>query len=365
MAYLPLFRWPIRAFSYIFLFSVLNACVKEFKDGTYPDLTEIEVVEPASPYVDTLPYKLKAQFYTGEADPTEYGFCISANRELLEQQIIFWKNGNGNPGDVENIRVVKSATLERVNGKDYWQKFENELPFAEDLPSGLQSPRLLWHVVAFARNKHGVSFSPVALIDLCGKQFKSDVDGYPYQSVSIGQQCWMQSNLRVSKYRNGDNIIHITDDTQWSRTNTSSTGAWCNYNNDANNGTIYGKLYNWYAVNDSRGLCPTGWHLPTDGDWTTLENHLDGTSVAGSKIKSTAGWSNNGNGTNSSGFTALPGGYRDSSGRFFAENLSTYWWVMKNEPWFRSLNHNNEKIDAYNSDEAMGFSVRCIRDENF
>ena len=106
----------------------------------------------------------------------------------------------------------------------------------------------------------------------CGNATLSDVNGNSYPVVRIGTQCWTQSNLKVSKYRNGDNISNITDSTAWSQTNT---GAWCNYSNSSANDALYGKLYNWYAVNDSRGLCPTGWHVPSDAEWTTLTSYLD------------------------------------------------------------------------------------------
>ncbi|NBU72637.1 MAG: hypothetical protein EBS53_14545, partial [Bacteroidetes bacterium] len=124
-------------------------------------------------------------------------------------------------------------------------------------------------LVAYGNEVTFTTVSPVPSFS-CGTTSITDVDGNSYATVQIGTQCWTQSNLRVGKYRDGSSIPNITDNTLWSQTNTSSTGAWCNYNNDANNGTTYGKLYNWYAVNDSRGLCPTGWHVPTDAEWTTL-----------------------------------------------------------------------------------------------
>jgi len=201
----------------------------------------------------------------------------------------------------------------------------------------------------------------------CGKYSVTDVDGNSYATVQIGTQCWTQSNLRVSKYRDGSSIPNLTDDTQWSETNTSSTGAWCNYNNDASNGTTYGKMYNWYAVNDSRGLCPTGWHVPTDAEWTTLENHLGGTSVAGGAMKSTTtGWSDNGNGTNSSGFTGLPGGYRVNAGGFTDVGNNGTWWSSSDAgsglAWYRILYSSSADVYGNSIDYRFGFSIRCARD---
>jgi uncharacterized protein (TIGR02145 family) len=200
----------------------------------------------------------------------------------------------------------------------------------------------------------------------CGKYSVTDVDGNSYSTVQIGTQCWTQSNLRVSKYRNGDNIPNITTpNSSWQNT---TSGAWCNYNNDASNGTTYGKLYNWYAVNDSRGLCPTGWHVPTDAEWTTLENHLGGTLVAGGAMKSTTGWNApNAGATNSSGFTSLPGGYRLSNGGFYDVGFFGCWWSSSDagsgSAWDRYLSYGHALVGrSANDDPRSGLSVRCARD---
>ncbi|MBM3410438.1 MAG: hypothetical protein FJY18_02250, partial [Bacteroidetes bacterium] len=158
--------------------------------------------------------------------------------------------------------------------------------------TGLTSSTV-YFVRAYATNSVGtaygndVSFTTLSAAPAftCGTSAVSDVDNNTYNTVQIGTQCWTQSNLKVSKYRNGDNISNITDNIAWSQT---STGAWCNYNNSSANDALYGKLYNWYTVNDSRGLCPTGWHVPSDAEWTTLTDFLGGASVAGGKMKSTA-----------------------------------------------------------------------------
>src|SRR5665647_2153473 len=141
-------------------------------------------------------------------------------------------------------------------------------------------------------------------------------------SVTICTQVWMLKNLDVSTYRNGDLIPEVTDQTAWA---TLTTGAWCYNNNDPAVGVIYGKLYNWYAVNDPRGLAPTGWHVPSDAEWTTLSTCLGGDAVAGGAKKETGTthWTSPNTGaTNSSGFTALPGGLRDRTGPFY--NVAKY-----------------------------------------
>jgi len=128
----------------------------------------------------------------------------------------------------------------------------------------------------------------------------TDIDGNVYNIVVIGTQTWMKENLKVTKYKNGDAIQNVTNNSTWS---SLTTGAYGDYDNTPSNSTTYGRLYNWYVVNDSRGVCPTGWHVPTDLEWNTLTTYLGGESVAGGKMKSTTGWYNNGNGTNTSGFT--------------------------------------------------------------
>ena len=221
--------------------------------------------------------------------------------------------------------------------------------------------------------------SSIFLLTSCAKEFQSwnlpelnlvpescgtisDIDGNSYATIRIGTQCWMQSNLKVSKYRDGYNIPNITDNNQWNLTNT---GAWCNYNNAPGNGTTYGKLYNWYAVNDSRGLCPTGWHVPSDEEWSTLEIYLGPS--AGGKLKSTTGWySSNIGATNSSGFTAMPGGARDASGGFSIVGEYGFWWSSSDagsgSAWSRTLYFYGAGVDSYNFGSRYGFSVRCVRD---
>jgi uncharacterized protein (TIGR02145 family) len=233
-----------------------------------------------------------------------------------------------------------------------------------------------YYVRAYATNGVGTAYgNEISFSTNSSNGFSScggvtDVDGNSYQTVQIGTQCWTQSNLTVSKYRNGDNIPNITDNTQWSQTNTSNTGAWCNYNNDANNGTTYGKLYNWYAVNDSRGLCPTGWHVPTDSEWNVMVKYLDPNADtvsagwqntnAGTALKSATGW----NGTNSSGFTALPGGNRTGLSDFDG-SLGTWWSstaIGSGSTWCRNLRSSYSEVHRGNCDKRYGGSVRCIRD---
>jgi uncharacterized protein (TIGR02145 family) len=185
--------------------------------------------------------------------------------------------------------------------------------------------------------------------------------------LTICCQSWMTKNLDVDKYRNGDLIPKVTDPTAWA---ALTTGAYCYYNNDsATYAATYGKLYNWYAVNDPRGLAPEGWHIPTDFEWTTLANCLGGEAVAGGAMKETGTthWlTPNTGATNISGFAGLPGGYRYFDGTFNLVGNYGSWWSSTETnttiAWFRSLNYLDGIIFRYGSFKRAGFSVRCLRD---
>jgi uncharacterized protein (TIGR02145 family) len=200
----------------------------------------------------------------------------------------------------------------------------------------------------------------------------TDIDGNTYSTKIIGQQEWMGENLKTTKYQNGDAIPNLTGNNEWIATSTSpdlanGTGAWCYSYNQSSYNTVYGKLYNWYAVADTRGLCPTGWHVPSDDDWTMLTNYLGGAETAGLKMKSSYGWEANGNGSNSSGFNGLPGGDRNFNGWFNGVGLYGYWWSSSEYntyyAWYRSLFWDYGSVVGYGYDyKKEGFSVRCLRD---
>lgn len=182
--------------------------------------------------------------------------------------------------------------------------------------------------------------------------------------VTIGTQIWTCQNLNVSTYRNGEIIPQVTDPAVW---NTLTTGAWCYYNNDPANEAVYGKLYNWYAVNDSRGLAPTSWHVPTDAEWTVLTGYLGGPSVAGGKMKALTYWdSPNTGATNSSCFTGLPGGARNSSGDYYYIGNYGEWWSSTenytNYAWARGLNSSSGSAGRGYSSEKSGLYVRLVKD---
>jgi uncharacterized protein (TIGR02145 family) len=195
------------------------------------------------------------------------------------------------------------------------------------------------------------------------------------KEVKIGNQIWMIDNLNVANFRNGDPIPEAKTEDEWKKAGENKQPAWCYYNNDPANGEIFGKLYNWYAVNDARGLAPEGWHIPSDTEWTALIDYLGGKDVAGTKMKSTS-WSDNvndsRNGTNESGFSGLPGGVQGDYGVFSGIGAKGRWWTSTedgSEPKFdvsfslvRLLVSHNGRVFREGGGQTAGFSVRCIRD---
>jgi uncharacterized protein (TIGR02145 family) len=192
-----------------------------------------------------------------------------------------------------------------------------------------------------------------------------DIDGNTYATIQIGSQVWMAENLRTTRYRNGDPIPNVKDDSQWS---SLTTGAWAHYENNVQNEVPYGKLYNWYAVADRRGICPQGWHVPSDAEWTTLTDYLGGENMAGGKLKSRTLWdAPNTGATNGSGFSGLPGGYRsDGNGFFLYLGSYGYWWSATESgaenAWSRYLYGKVAGVNRLSDYKRNGFCLRCVRD---
>ena len=192
--------------------------------------------------------------------------------------------------------------------------------------------------------------------------------------VAIGDQCWFAENLRTEHYANGDAITTNL----YSEWNGTTNGAMTIYgddlgcSHDSPDGDAcdpdwslneYGRLYNWYAVVDERGLCPNGWHAPTDEEWTVMTNYLGGMSIAGEKMQTTYGWSVGANGTNSSGFSGLPGGFRMNAESYWG-GIEGGWWssspYSENSSWLRNIFYNYVHRSSFN--KGVGASVRCVRD---
>jgi len=195
----------------------------------------------------------------------------------------------------------------------------------------------------------------------CGEKQK-EKDFTDVTTVTVGDATWMAENLSVSRFRNGDPIPEAKNDTEWKKAGLDGNPAWCYYNNDTENGKKYGKLYNWYAVRDPRGIAPEGWHVPTDEEWTALTEQLG--EKAGTEMKS-KDWAG-GQGTNESGFNALPGGNRNHDGSFRLINNYGVWWSATssqgNFAWFRFVTSANGYVTRDYSNKAKGLAVRLVKD---
>lgn len=199
----------------------------------------------------------------------------------------------------------------------------------------------------------------------------TDQEGNEYKTVTIGTQTWMAENLRTTKYRNGDSIPEIQDSTAWVKS-TLKTGAYSNYANTTNGNDIkmYGRLYNWYTVVDTRNLAPEGWHVADTTEWNILIDHLQSRSIAGGKLKEigTTHWKDlNIGATNETGFTALPAGYRKSVGGSFSSlGKSCVYWTTTKKNTTESFGYNmlseGEGCYQVRYKQKFGFSVRCVKD---
>lgn len=217
-----------------------------------------------------------------------------------------------------------------------------------------------------------IIFSIVLLINGCGNKENKNkpveldipVPENNLTEIKIGEQIWAAKNLEVIKFNNGDSIPEATTEKEWEQYGKEGKPAWCYFNNNPEQGKKYGKLYNGFAVFDSRGIAPSGWHIATDEEWTILTNYLGGDQVGGTKMKAKGGWLENGNGSNESNFSALPGGSCRSSGTFDPISQNANWWSStegnKDNAWARSLNYNYGNIYRDYHFKSNGFSVRCI-----
>lgn len=198
------------------------------------------------------------------------------------------------------------------------------------------------------------------------EQTVTDIDGNIYKTVKIGDQWWMAENLKTTKYNDGADIPNVTDNTEWVN---HTTPAYCWYDNDISYKNPYGALYNWYSVNTGK-LAPTGWHVASDAEWTTLTDYLGGESVAGGKLKETGSshWdSPNTGATNVTGFSALPAGFRYKDGAFYYIVYYGIWWssteYSTNNAWYRYMYFDIIKVNRINYyTKEYGFSVRCVKD---
>ena len=248
------------------------------------------------------------------------------------------------------------------------------------------TPKTTYYVRAYATNSAGTTYgneitfttsdsSSLMGIPCLGTPTVKDIDGNTYNTVQIGTQCWTKENLRVTKYRDGSVIpLDVSGGTTGGGTgqtwSSRTTGARTVYGHSAANLATYGYLYNWYAVADSKGLCLSGWHVPSDTEWTTLTTYLGGENVAGGKMKSTGTtyWNSPNTGaSNESGLTALPGGWRNSAGNFFNISYNAFFWSATHYAtslaWIRYLYYSTGNVLSVNGGvKSFGASVRCLKD---
>jgi uncharacterized protein (TIGR02145 family) len=220
--------------------------------------------------------------------------------------------------------------------------------------------------------------------------FKDSIDGRVYKTVKIGEQVWMAENLNTDRFRNGDLIPEAKTNEEWKKAGDNKQPAWCYYNNDPANGEKYGRLYNWYAVNDPRGLAPKGWHIPNDNEWTLISDYFGGERIAGINMKSNTDWvarpewgvsvdtgsgpiyaePYDGGGTNVGGFSAIPGGFRYPNGTFDLIGRNSFWWSSTETfsqqglytAWYRAIDLYYNDLTRRDAAHGNGFSVRCIKD---
>ncbi len=294
------------------------------------------------------------------------------NSEFPEDTVITIK---ADASDNESVKEVKFYINGELEYTDYMDPYEYEW----DVYS--KAGNYTIQVNAYDVNNN-IGTSEVIFISII-EAFLTDIDGNVYQIVKIGNQWWMAENLKVTHYRNGDAIPNVTNADQWIEL---ATGAYCNYNNDTIHVASYGRLYNWYAVKDSRNIAPEGWHVPTDiwtDDWNELEMDLGmsqtqaGLSMwrgrdEGGKLKEqgTAHWNSPNTGaTDSSGFSALPGGYRDVRGAgdyYYNMGFYSAFWTSaeydSNLAWSRWLAYSRSQVYRGYDDKRLGYSIRCVRD---
>jgi uncharacterized protein (TIGR02145 family) len=228
------------------------------------------------------------------------------------------------------------------------------------LLSGL-TPCTIYHARAYATNSVGTAYgNDIQFKTNC--EIITDLDGNVYNTLRIGTQIWMKENLKTTKYNDGTGIPLVTDNTAWSNL---TTPGYCWFNNDVGFKATYGALYNWYVVSTGK-LCPSGWHVPTDAEWTTLTTYLGGESVAGGKLKEAglAHWTSPNTGaTNEAGFTALPGGSRFFDGVFTSIGDIGWWWSSIEatvNAWCRGMSNFESQVTKTTYHKRDGFSVRCL-----
>jgi uncharacterized protein (TIGR02145 family) len=312
-----------------------------------------------------LPFMLMIFIFACQKDPTGILDKLKDPKNTEKKIEVCHKEGNGS---YHTINISSNALSAHVAHGDVVPDADGD-GYTKVNPCGIGTQNDC--------NDNNAAINPGAK-EICDNGIDDNCNGKIdedcFKTATICGKVWMAKNLEVTTYRDGTPIPQVTDIAQW--TNTTS-GAWCYYSNTTANGTIYGKLYNWYAVNgDINGdgikdkeLAPLGWHIPTEAEWNALSECLGGNAVAGGAMKEagTTHWiTPNTGATNSSSFTALPGGFRNSAGAFEILGYKGYWWSATasstTNAVLRFLDNSNTILTAGSDDKNHGFSVRCVKD---
>jgi uncharacterized protein (TIGR02145 family) len=290
-----------------------------------------------------------------------------AGGKLKEMGTTHWTSPNTGANNESGFTALPAGDCD-INGV-FWDIANNAYIWSstENISTNAWIRELGYNHTEVYRNAYNKG-DEISVRCLKDEEVVNDIDGNSYNTVKIGNQIWMKENLKTTHYNNGDPIPNVSNNGEW---NSLTTGARCYYNNDsaANTGT-YGGMYNFFAVEDNRQLCPTGWHVPTDSEWTILTDYLGGESIAGVKLKEagTAHWTSpNTDATNESGFTGLPGGYRNWLGSFYDIGGNGTWRtsteISSDLAWARSIYYNSSNVSRGDNYKKGGFSVRCIKNE--
>jgi len=316
-------------------------------------------------YIPEKTYNLIAKFTTGSANGTDdYGIALDL--------VGHYSNSNS--------RIISGSGI-WSNTVEYWAQDASSRRIYYGLiikgdwtiqSSGLLSAKDFYSIRCLSESQQQINnnYNPPINNETISantdfEELESFNDTANYDKITIGNQVWMSENLNVNKFRNGDPIPEVRTKEEWKRAGEEGKPAWCYYDNDPKNGTKYGKMYNWYAVNDPRGLAPSGYHVPSDTEWKVLTDFLG--KDEGKKMKSTSGYDYDGNGTNTSGFSGFPGGDRDPEGTFYFIGSGGYWWSSTefntDKAWARCLIYSLvDGTKVYNGFKGKGYSVRCLKD---
>lgn len=296
---------------------------------------------------------------TKQYDPYARFFSYNKSSKILK-----WVSSDGDVTCSANTSEIKAVV--EPSGKDYYVTFKSKSgsKCIESNYTGATNESAITLTSKSAAEEIVAEFNKIA----SSKNTKTD----SYSSVKIGKQEWMNKNLDVERFRNGDLIPEVKTDAAWVKAGEDHKPAWCYYKNDLSNGRKYGKLYNYYAVTDSRGLAPKGWHIPSKREWSKLIDFLGGEKVAGEKMKEVDSWFKEVNSSDNSLFNALPGGFRYSSGScdYIGEKGSSYYcttfWadddISDTQGWYIYLSNGSETAGSSEVNKIDGLSVRCIKD---